>query len=99
MSKHFGKRFYRKSVFQTDSHGERVPDHMKCHLFSDMADVGKLFKVGVAFLVRDGREQVFRLAFPDVEADHFPGLGKKGNECGVVGLSPVKMDVQAIVGI
>lgn len=44
---------------------------MKCHPFSDMTDVGKLFKVGVAFLVRDGREQVFRLAFPDVEADHF----------------------------
>lgn len=33
--------------------------HMKCHPFSDMADVGKLFKVSVTFLVRDGREQVF----------------------------------------
>lgn len=56
MSEHFGKCFYWKSVFQTDGHGERVPGHMKCHPFSYMADVGKLFKVGIAFLVRDGRE-------------------------------------------
>ena len=41
---------------QTDSHGKRVPGYMKCHPFSDMADVGKLFKVSVTFLVRDGRE-------------------------------------------
>ena len=33
--------------------------YMKCHPFSDMADVGKFFKIGIAFLVRDGREQVF----------------------------------------
>ena len=77
---------------------------MKCHPFSDMADIGKLFKVGVAFLVRDGREQIFRLAFPDVEADHFPGLGKKWlgkerDECGVVGLGPVQMDIHAFVRI
>lgn len=29
MSEHFGKCFYRKPVFQTDSYGERVPEAMK----------------------------------------------------------------------
>ena len=72
---------------------------VKCHPFSDMADIGKLFKVDVAFLVRDGREQIFRLAFPDVEADHFLGLGKERDECGVVGLGPVQMDIHAFVRI
>lgn len=76
-----------------------MPTCMKCHPFSDMADIGKLFKVGVAFLVRDGREQIFRLALPDVEADHFPGLGKKWNECGVIGLGPVQMDIHSFVRI
>lgn len=64
-----------------------------------MADVGKLFKVSVAFLVRDGLEQIFRLTFPDVEVDHFPGLGKKWNECGVIGLGSVQMDIYALVRI
>lgn len=73
--------------------------NMKCHPFSDMTDVSKLFKVGVAFLVRDGREQVFRLAFPDVEADHFPSLRKKGDECRMVGLGSVQVDVHTLVGI
>ena len=99
MSEHFGKCFYWKSVFQTDGHGERVPGHMKCHPFSDMADVGKFFKVGIAFLVRDGREQVFRFAFSYVKTSYFLGLGKERDECGVVGLGPVQMDIHAFVRI
>lgn len=99
MSEHFGKCFYWKSVFQTDGHGERVSGHMKCHPFSYMADVGKLFKVGIAFLVRDSREQVFRLTFSDVEVDHSSGLGKKWNECRMIGLGPVQMDIHAFVRI
>lgn len=59
-----------------------MPSHMKCHPFSYMADVGKLFKVGIAFLVRDGREQVFRFAFPYVEADHFLAWGRRGMNAG-----------------
>ena len=62
---------------------------VKCHPFSDMADVGKLFKVGIAFLVRDGREQVFRFAFSYIKTCYFLGLGKERDECGVVGLGPV----------
>ena len=99
MSEHFGKCFYRKPVFQTDSHGERVPGHMKCHPFSYMADIGKLFKVGIAFLVRDGWEQVFRFAFSYVKTSYFLGLGKERDECGVVGLGPVQMDIHALAGI
>ena len=72
---------------------------MKCHPFSYMADVGKLFKVGIAFLVRDGREQVFRFAFSYVKTCYFLGLGKERDECGVVGLGPVQMDIHALAGI
>ena len=65
---------------------------MKCHPFSYMADVGKLFKVGIAFLVRDGR-------FSYVKTCYFLGLGKERDECGVVGLGPVQMDIHAFVRI
>ena len=38
-------------------------------------------------------------AFPDVEADHFPSLRKKGDECRMVGLGSVQVDVHTLVGI
>ena len=54
---------------------------------------------GIAFLVRDGREQVFRFAFSYVKTCYFLGLGKERDECGVIGLGPVQMDIHSFVRI